>query len=107
MTKPSLRIWRVISVLTIMAALIGYPVSTSYAAGGQSTTPAKTSIKIGDKCERKTDRIPGAIKRDGCGRWYCGRADLKDIAEIVPNIEKVAHCRWQLKGTRCLCVKTG
>lgn len=63
--------------------------------------------KIGDKCERKTDAIPGVIKRDGCGRWYCGRADVKDITELVPNIEEVAHCKWQLQGSRCLCAKSG
>lgn len=74
-------------------------------ASGSDQAGKRVGIKIGDKCERKTDRIPGAVKRDGCGRWYCGRADVKDITEVVPNIEEVAQCTWRLEGRRCLCAK--
>jgi hypothetical protein len=67
--------------------------------------PPPVKLKLGDACQRKTDNIAGKVKRDGCGRWYCGRADMKDIVEIVPNVDRVAHCTWRIQGTRCLCVK--
>lgn len=69
--------------------------------------PDSSRLKLGDACQRKTDNIPGKVKRDGCGRWYCGRADIKDIVELIPNVDKVANCTWRLQGNRCLCAKNG
>lgn len=109
-------VWRALFVFLAMLATLSLSVPTAMAEGGQSKRPAASAesdskppvgIKTGDKCKRRTDDIPGVVKQDGCGRWYCGRADVKDIVELVPNIEEVAHCKWQLQGSRCLCVKTG
>lgn len=102
----------VLRVLLLLAMVFALASPAAWAEeGGQSKRPSQQerqpSIKTGDKCERRTDAIPGVVKRDGCGRWYCGRADVKDITEVVPNIEEVAHCKWQLQGSRCVCAKTG
>jgi hypothetical protein len=93
---------RLVACLVVVMLALSVSLPPAYGADER-----QTNIKTGDKCERKTDAIPGVVKQDGCGRWYCGRADVKDITELVPNIEEVAHCKWQLQGSRCLCVKSG
>jgi hypothetical protein len=60
-------------------------------------------IKAGDACARKTDRAQGVVKIDACGRWYCGRADVKDIIEVRPRFAQEFHCTWRLDGEHCRC----
>ena len=71
------------------------------AAAAQSPTP--TIVKVGDPCQRRTDTRPGFVKVDACGRWYCGREDIKDIIEVRPNIAEVLNCTWRLEGEHCKC----
>ena len=108
MSLISLRCFSSITQSRLMACCAVVMLTLSvFLAPAYGADERQAVAKIGDKCERKTDAIPGVIKRDGCGRWYCGRADVKDITELVPNIEEVAHCKWQLQGSRCLCAKSG
>jgi hypothetical protein len=60
-------------------------------------------IKTGDACARKTDTARGIVKIDACGRWYCGRADVRDIIEVRPRYAEEAGCTWRLEGSRCKC----
>lgn len=116
MSSLRLRIQPLLALLLLMAiALPAQPqifVAAAFAAdkdkaGTEKAKEGKHKLKVGEACKRKTDAIPGKVKRDACGRWYCGRADVKDISEIAPNLDKVAHCTWRLEGSRCLCAKTG
>jgi hypothetical protein len=63
------------------------------------------SFRPGATCKRKTDDFPGVIKMDACHRVYCGRADVKDIMEIDPEIGTRLHCSWKLVSDHCKCVK--
>jgi hypothetical protein len=60
-------------------------------------------IKAGDACDRKTDTARGIVKVDACGRWYCGRADVKDIIEVRPKYAEEVGCAWRLEDNRCKC----
>jgi hypothetical protein len=60
-------------------------------------------IKAGDACERKTDTSRGIVKVDACGRWYCGRVDVKDIIEVRPRYAEEVGCTWRLEDSRCKC----
>lgn len=60
-------------------------------------------IKAGDACDRKTDTARGIVKVDACGRWYCGRADVKDIIEVRPKYAEDVGCTWRLEDNRCKC----
>lgn len=60
-------------------------------------------IKPGDACSRKTDKAQGVTKIDACGRWYCGRPDVKDITEVRPKFGEEFGCTWRLEGERCKC----
>jgi hypothetical protein len=76
----------------------------------QPARPAAESVapngqKLDDACMRKSDQKPGVVKRDACGRWYCGRIDVKDFAETRPNLAAELGCTWQLEGQRCRCVR--
>lgn len=74
---------------------------SSGTAAAQSPTP--TIVKVGDPCQRRTDTHVGVVKVDACGRWYCGREDIKDIIEVRPDIAEVLNCTWRLEGERCKC----
>lgn len=58
---------------------------------------------LGATCARKTDTRPGVIKRDACDRWYCGRADQKDVVEALPTFAHDFNCTWRLEGDACKC----
>jgi len=60
-------------------------------------------VTVGDPCRTRVERREGVVKMDACGRWYCGRADVKDIIEVRPNIAEVLNCTWRLVGDRCRC----
>jgi hypothetical protein len=60
-------------------------------------------IRVGDRCWTRAEKRQGVVKVDACGRWYCGRADVKDIIEVRPNIAEVLNCTWRLEGDRCRC----
>jgi hypothetical protein len=74
----------------------------------QAPAPNQTPIALGSACTRRTDTKPGIVKRDACGRWYCGRADFKDVIEVRPNIAAELGCKWVLElnppsGAQCRC----
>src|SRR5947208_1303020 len=81
----------------------------AWAANAQPVTPPPTPgpgmrvLLPGDRCVRRTDTKRGIIKRDACGRWYCGLSDVADIAEIEPDLAGKTGCSWRLEGNRCLC----
>jgi len=92
------------------ASLLSFLLVAVGAAAAQ--TPAQSGapvIKLGDACNRKTDKASGIVKRDACGRWYCGKADVKEIAELRPDIASKIKCSWKLqiseKGMLCLCAR--
>lgn len=58
---------------------------------------------LGAACARKTDSHRGLVKRDACDRWYCGRADQKDVIEALPNFARDFNCTWRLEGDNCKC----
>ena len=60
-------------------------------------------IKAGDACDRKTDKARGIVKVDACGRWYCGRVDIKDIIEVRPRYADDVGCTWRLEDNHCRC----
>jgi hypothetical protein len=71
-----------------------------------STAPSPRNpviVNVGDPCWTRAERRKGVVKVDACGRWYCGRADVKDIIEVRPNIAEVLNCTWRLEGDRCRC----
>jgi hypothetical protein len=91
---------------SIVAALVlSGPLAAPVAAQAPAGTAASPAYKQGDACVRKTDANPGVVKRDACGRWYCGRRDIRDVAEFAPNLARDIDCTWKLEGTRCMCRK--
>jgi hypothetical protein len=50
------------------------------------------------------DGRPGVIKRDPCGRWYCGDAKLKSLLDVQPNYSAENNCTWQRMSWRCACI---
>ena len=92
-SQPCLRI-----VLSLLLAAVGAP------AGAQSgPAPKAAVVKVGDPCKTRTDPRSGVVKVDACGRWYCGRKDVKDIIEVRPDVADVLHCTWRLEGQQCRC----
>jgi hypothetical protein len=71
--------------------------------GIEQTPQSPVIIRVGDRCWTRAEKQQGVVKVDACGRWYCGRADVKDIVEVRPNIAEVLNCTWRLEGDRCRC----
>lgn len=69
------------------------------------TIQTPTVVTVGDPCRARADPRPGVIKVDACGRWYCGRPEVKDIVELRPNIAEERGCEWQVVGERCRCLR--
>jgi hypothetical protein len=65
--------------------------------------PDPANAMLGVACNRVTDKKAGVIKRDACGRWYCGRTDVKDVIEVRPDIAKEMGCEWKIDGNNCVC----
>jgi hypothetical protein len=64
------------------------------------------TFRLGASCKRRTDTEPGVYRKDGCDRWYCGRADAKDTSEILPNLAAETGCVWQVEASnQCVCRK--
>lgn len=63
-------------------------------------------FRLGAVCQRRTDTEPGVYRKDGCSRWYCGRADKKDISELLPNLAVDTGCIWRVEAAnQCMCRK--
>jgi len=90
---------RTIRWIILAGAVTSFAGSLSAYAGDQQ------SFRPGETCQRKTDDFPGVVKMDACHRVYCGRADVKDIMEIDPEIGTRLHCSWTLVKDHCKCVK--
>lgn len=67
----------------------------------------QSGLPLGDPCTRRTDARAGVVKRDACGRVYCGRRDLKDITETMPEFSARHACTWRLEGAHCKCRRPG
>jgi hypothetical protein len=85
-------------MFSLVLAVAGRP-----AAAQSGSAPKPTIVKVGDPCKTRTDPRSGVVKIDACGRWYCGRKDVKDIIEVRPNIADVLNCTWRLEGEQCRC----
>lgn len=72
-------------------------------ADPEAPTKARRIVRRGDECVRKTDDHPGVVRRDACGRWYCGEPGQRDIIELRPDHAEKFRCTWRLEGDRCLC----
>lgn len=71
------------------------------------TANGKT-FRLGARCTRRTDTEPGVYRKDGCNRWYCGRADKEDVSEILPRLSVNAGCTWHVEAdNRCVCRVAG
>jgi hypothetical protein len=86
----------------LLLALAGMLLAMPAAAQRKQHQGGKV-IRVDDPCQRKTDKAPGAVRIDGCGRVYCGRADVKDIFVVWPNIADQLNCTWRLEDNRCRC----
>ncbi|WP_143530306.1 hypothetical protein [Rhizobium sp. RU36D] len=71
----------------------------------QSTTVGPKGVVLGRSCTRRTDRFPGVIKVDACGRWYCGRVDINDITVLNPHLAEDMKCNWTLIYDKCKCLR--
>ncbi len=93
------------AVYRAMAVALVFAASTlpAMAQLAPQSTPPRALMKQGDTCSRKTDTRPGVVRQDACGRWYCGRADIKDIIEVRPNIAAEFGCTWTLEAGHCKC----
>jgi hypothetical protein len=92
--------------VVVASALLVATVAAWFVPALSQTSPRQRELRIikaGDACDRKTDKARGVVKIDACGRWYCGRADVKDIIEVRPRFAEEAGCTWRLEGTRCKC----
>jgi hypothetical protein len=67
------------------------------------TKNGKTARR-GEACRPPRTDKPGIVKVDACGRWYCGRADVKDLIEVRPHFAAEQKCTWTLKDDVCRCV---
>jgi hypothetical protein len=90
---------------SLVAAVSCIAAGAPHAVAQSPPQVAPSGQKLGDACARKSDSAPGVVKRDACGRWYCGRTDVKDIIELRPNLAADLGCVWQLEGQRCRCVR--
>src|SRR5262249_52810512 len=88
----------VVPTLAIALALTALVRAVPAAPQSPATPAAPSGQKLGDACTRKSDQKGGVVKRDACGRWYCGLAEVKDIIELRPNIASELGCAWQLEG---------
>jgi hypothetical protein len=100
--KPRLRQTVLASILMAAAGVLVLGTALSQT----QTRPQQRQLKLikaGDACDRKTDTAQGIVKVDACGRWYCGRADVKDIIEVRPKYAEEVGCTWRLEDSRCKC----
>jgi hypothetical protein len=91
--------------LFLAALILLFVVELRPAFAQARTNQAPVILKAGDPCRSRADPRPGVLKVDACGRWYCGRAEVKDIIEVRPDIAERLGCEWQLVGERCRCVR--
>ena len=92
--------------LVVASTLLAATVAALFVPALSQTPPRQRELKLikaGDACDRKTDTAKGVVKVDACGRWYCGRADVKDIIEVRPKFAEEFGCAWRLEGNRCKC----
>ena len=104
------RLLRQTSTAAVMAVAAVLPLSAGDAMVQASSSPPasnKPIVRLGDSCDRRTDKEPGKVKRDACGRWYCGMAKSQDVMEINPTIATQVGCTWQVVGDFCRCIKPG
>ena len=90
-----------------MAVVLGAP-PTADAQQVRRTTavpaPGQRVLKIGQVCQRRTDSRPAVARRDACGRWYCGRKDVGEIAQVDPGFAQRMGCQWTIQAdNRCVC----
>ncbi len=106
MSNVKLAEWRArLLQLASMSALLLF--SADPLPGQSPATQTPVIVKVGDPCRARSDPRPGVIKVDACGRWYCGRPEVKDIVELRPNIAEERGCEWQVVGGRCRCLRIG
>ena len=86
------------ALLGLMFAVVSWPTDAKSEPNRKVTV-----VKVGDPCKTRTDPRSGVVKVDACGRWYCGREDVKDIIEVRPNIAEALNCTWRIEGTLCRC----
>lgn len=89
----------------VMAATLG----VSQPAGAQQVRrvapqPGQRVIVLGDACKRRTDSRTAVTRRDACGRWYCGRKDVPEIAQVDPGFAQRMGCKWTVQADQsCIC----
>lgn len=70
-----------------------------------AAVPSLIPLELGSSCQRKTDNRLGIVKKDACGRTYCGRTDIQDITEVRPTFASDNGCEWTLVAGHCKCQK--
>jgi hypothetical protein len=91
--------------IAVLAMLVLDSAKQDLLAQGAAGAAPPGTRKLGDACQRHTDLRTGVVKRDACGRWYCGRTDVKDVIENRPNVAEEIGCVWTLQGDRCRCIR--
>src|ERR1019366_9459223 len=94
------------TLFLVLSAERGYTQSPQPAQPAQSLEPVPVQpniallqaqghvFKLGEACTRMSKNKPGVMKRDACGRWYCGRTEWEDINESRPNFAAEMGCEW-------------
>ena len=66
--------------------------------------PGDRLIVLGDACKRRTDNRAAVTRRDACGRWYCGRKDVPEIAQVDPGFAQRMGCKCTVQADKsCIC----
>jgi hypothetical protein len=103
MTSDRISLLRQAALASASLAAVGFVVLGTALSQTRPQQRQLKIIKAGDACDRKTDTARGIVKVDACGRWYCGRADVKDIIEVRPKYAEEVGCTWRLEDNRCKC----
>ena len=89
----------------LVAACAALLIAPSGPAWAQASAPAARPLVLGAACVRPAaDSSQGVVKRDACGRWYCGLASYKDPIEIDPKLAEKFKCQWKVVDNRCKCM---
>ncbi|MES2341756.1 MAG: hypothetical protein V4597_08760 [Pseudomonadota bacterium] len=95
------------ALLGVLAMILALGVSVPADAqqvGRAAPAPGQRVLKLGQMCQRRTDTRPAVARRDACGRWYCGRKDVGEIAQVDPGFAQRMGCQWTIQAdNRCIC----
>ena len=94
----------------VFLGVLAVALTLSFEAGAQTyrsrppPEPGQLVIRMGDPCQRRSDNRLAVTRRDACGRWYCGRKDVPEVAQVDPGFAARMGCKWTVQADkRCIC----